>query len=344
MNAAIQAIVKIGATRGYDVFGVERGYDGLIDGQVRSLTRHLGDLVIPESGVDGIGALGGTVLGSSRSPRFLDPVHRAKAAANLADWGSAGLIVIGGNGSIAGAHALAMECDIPVVGIPASIDNDIGLTRESIGVDTALNTIVEACDRISDTARSHHRAFIVEVMGRDSGYLAMASAVATAADAVLLPEQSRSYDQVIENVASCIRHSFSEVRGKNRVLIIKAEGVDIPMHLLVDAVSAEVEDMDVDVRGTVLGHLVRGGNSSFRDRLIAGRFGLVAVDVILSGRTDIMVGWNLTDMGESTSDNFVRIFPMADVIAESEALLDGTSSVSQDRVVRMAKIQGVLAL
>jgi 6-phosphofructokinase 1 len=344
MNAAIQAIVKIGATRGYDVQGVERGYDGLINGQVRSLTRHLGDLVVPEPEVDGIGALGGTVLGSSRSPRFHDPVHRAKAAANLADWDSAGLIVIGGNGSIAGAHALALECDIPVVAIPASIDNDIGLTRESIGVDTALNTIVEACDRISDTARSHHRAFIVEVMGRDLGYLAMASAVATAADAVLLPEQSRSYDQVIDNVTACIRHGFSEVRGKNRVLIIKAEGVDIPTHLLVDAVSAEVEDMDIDVRGTVLGHLVRGGNSSFRDRMIAGRFGLVAVDVILSGRSDIMVGWNLTDMGESTSDNFVRIFAIADVIAESEALLDGTSSVAQDRIVRMAKIQGVLSL
>jgi 6-phosphofructokinase 1 len=344
MNAAIQAVVKIGAARGLDVYGIERGFDGLIDGHTRLLTRHLGESVIPEPAVDGIGALGGTVLGSSRSPRFLQPENRAMAAANLRAWGSVGLIVIGGNGSIAGAHALAGECEIPVVAIPASIDNDIGLTRESIGVDTALNTIVEACDRISDTARSHHRAFIVEVMGRDSGYLAMASAVATAADAVLLPEQSRSYDEIIDNVAACIRHSFSEVRGKNRVLIIKAEGVDIPTHLLVDAVSAEVEDIDVDVRGTVLGHLVRGGNSSFRDRLIAGRFGLVAVDILLAGRTDLMVGWNLTDMGEPSSDNFVRLFPIADVLAETEALLDGTSTVVQDRVTRMEKVQGVLAL
>jgi 6-phosphofructokinase 1 len=328
MNAAIQAVVKIGAARGLDVYGIERGFDGLIDGHTRLLTRHLGESVIPEPAVDGIGALGGTVLGSSRSPRFLEPENRAMAAANLRAWGSVGLIVIGGNGSIAGAHALAGECEIPVVAIPASIDN----------------TIVEACDRISDTARSHHRAFIVEVMGRDSGYLAMASAVATAADAVLLPEQSRSYDEIIDNVAACIRHSFSEVRGKNRVLIIKAEGVDIPTHLLVDAVSAEVEDIDVDVRGTVLGHLVRGGNSSFRDRLIAGRFGLVAVDILLAGRTDLMVGWNLTDMGEPSSDNFVRLFPIADVLAETEALLDGTSTVVQDRVTRMEKVQGVLAL
>lgn len=344
MNAAIQAVVKIGAARGLDVFGVERGFDGLIDGHTRRLTRHLEQSVIPEPAVDGIGALGGTVLGSSRSPRFMQAEHRAVAAANLRAWGSEGLIVIGGNGSIAGAHALAGECEIPVVAIPASIDNDIGLTRESIGVDTALNTIVEACDRISDTARSHHWAFIVEVMGRDSGYLAMASAVATAADAVLLPEQSRTYDEIIDSVTSCIRHSFSAVRGKNRVLIIKAEGVDIPTHLLVDAVSAEVEDMDVDVRGTVLGHLVRGGNSSFRDRLIAGRFGLIAVDTVLAGRTDLMVGWNLTDMGEPTSDSFVRVFGIAEVLQETEALLDGTSTISQDRVVRMEKIQGVLAL
>jgi len=344
MNAAIQAVVKIGASRGFDVLGVERGYDGLIDGHTRLLTRHLGDLVIPEPAVDGIGALGGTVLGSSRSPRFFDPEHRAVAAANLRAWGCEGLIVIGGNGSIAGAHALATECEIPIAAIPASIDNDIGLTRESIGVDTALNTIVEACDRISDTARSHHRAFVVEVMGRDSGYLAMASAVATAADAVLLPEQSRSYDEIIDGVVACIRHSFSEVRGKNRVLIIKAEGVDIPTHMLVDAVSAEVEDMDVDVRGTVLGHLVRGGNSSFRDRLIAGRFGLIAVDAVLNGKTDLMVGWNLTDMGEATSDNFVRVFPIIDVLRETEALLDGTSTVAHDRVARMEKIQGVLSL
>lgn len=344
MNAAIQAVVKIGAVRGFDVVGVERGYDGLIDGQTRILTRHLGEEIIPEPAVDGIGGWGGTVLGSSRSARFRDPAHRAVAAANLRAWGSAGLIVIGGNGSIAGAHALAGECEIPVLAIPASIDNDIGLTREAIGVDTALNTIVEACDRISDTARSHHRAFIVEVMGRDSGYLAMASAVATAADAVLLPEQSRSYDEIIESVTGCIRHSFSEVRGKTRVLIIKAEGVDLPTHLLVDAVSAEVADMDVDVRGTVLGHLVRGGNSSFRDRLIAGRFGLIAVESVLAGITDRMVGWNLTDMGEATSDNFVRLFPIADVLAETRALLEGSSTVAQDRVVRMEKIQGVLAL
>jgi 6-phosphofructokinase 1 len=253
--------------------------------------------------------------------------------------------VIGGNGSIAGAHALAAQTEVPVVAIPASIDNDVGLTREALGVDTALNTIVEACDRISDTARSHHRAFIVEVMGRDSGYLAMAAAVATAADAVLLPEQDRGFDEVVEGVAGTIRRSFSMPRDKRRVLIIKAEGVDLPTHMLVDEVTAELEDMgDIEIRGAVLGHLVRGGNPSFRDRMLAGRFGLTAVAAVLAGRTDCMVGWNLTDRGEPTADSWIRLFQISDVLEETEALLDGSSEVTMDRVRRMEAIQGVLAI
>jgi 6-phosphofructokinase 1 len=347
MNAAIQSVTKVAASRGYHVVGVERGYDGLIDGSSTRLTRVVDGSAIPLPApeIEGVGALGGTVLGSARCPRFHDPVHRAQAIRNLEEWGCIGLVVVGGNGSIAGAHALAGECQIPIVAIPASIDNDIGLTREALGVDTALNTIVEACDRISDTARSHHRAFIVEVMGRHSGYLAMASAIASAADAVLLPEQGKTFDEVIEAVASCVRQSFSEPRSKRRVLIIKAEGVEIPMHMMVDELEAELADLpNVDIRGTVLGHLVRGGNSSFRDRLLAGRFGLVAVEAILSGRTDVMVGWNLTELGESTSDAFIRLFPIADVLVETAELLEGSSEVAMDRVRRMEAIQGVLAL
>ncbi len=346
MNAAIQSVTKVGAIRGYDVVGVERGYDGLIDGDVIPLTRReeSGAIVFPAADVEGIGGLGGTVLGSARCPRFFDPAHRAKAVENLRDWDCIGLVVVGGNGSIAGAHALAGESDIPVLSIPASIDNDIGLTREALGVDTALNTIVEACDRISDTARSHRRAFIVEVMGRHSGYLAMASAIATAADAVLLPEQGKSFDEIIDGVASCVRSSFSGPRNKRRVLIIKAEGVEIPTHLLVNELEAELAEEDVDIRGTVLGHLVRGGNSSFRDRLLAGRFGLVVVDALLEGKTDLMAGWNILEPGLPTSDAFIRMFPMSEVLAETEGLLDGSSDVTMDRVRRMESIQGVLAL
>lgn len=346
MNSAIQAVVKVAASRGFDVLGVERGFEGLITGQVRQMSqRTVGGGVVPFPGLDALGSLGGTVLGSSRCPRFKEPAVRAEAISHLKNWGADGLIVIGGNGSMAGAHDLSRECDIPVVGIPASIDNDIGMTREALGVDTALNTIVEACDRISDTARSHHRAFVVEVMGRDSGYLAMASALATAADAVLLPEHGRTIDEVIDAVEQAIRKSFAEERGKRRVLIIKAEGVGVWTHLLVEEVASRMKaDSDVEIRGAVLGHLVRGGNPSYRDRMLAGRFGLTAVDALLAGSTGVMVGWNLTDVGVETSDPWIRLFSIDDVLTETEALLDGSSDVTIDRVRRMEEIQGVLSI
>ncbi len=347
MNAAIRAVVKVAASRGVEVVGIERGYDGLIDGEMHPLTRPLeSGRLAPTADAEAMGGLGGTVLGSTRCPRFLERAGRVQGAERLRAAGVEGLIVIGGNGSMAGAHAFARDTGFAVVGIPASIDNDIGLTREALGVDTALNTIVEAVDRISDTARSHHRAFIIEVMGRHSGYLAMASAVAAAADAVLLPEQGRSYDEVITAVAEAIRASFAGARDKKRVLIIKAEGVDIPTHHLVNEVSAELADLpQLEVRGTVLGHLVRGGNPSFRDRLLAGRFGLTAVEGILGGATDVMAGWTYgSGRGAATSDPFIRLFPLDEVLVETEALMDGTSAVTMDRVRRMEAIQGVLAL
>lgn len=345
MNAAIRAVTKVAASRGVSVWGVEMGYDGLIDGNFRPLTRlnAKNKNLTPVGDVEAMGSLGGTVLGSSRSPRFHTREGRAQAVAQLNSYSVEGLIVIGGNGSLAGAHVLAQESSIPVVGIPASIDNDIGLSREALGVDTALNTIIDACDRITDTARSHHRAFIVEVMGRQSGYLAMAAAVATAADGVLLPEHRRNREEVVKAVIECIVESFGQARDKTRVLILKAEGVDITTHELLDEVE-KVVPPDIEVRSTVLGHLVRGGNASFRDRLLAGRFGLVAVEAVLSGVTDRMVGWNHTEAGDPTSDSWIRLFPIADVLEETTALLDGTSSVTMDRVRRMEAIQGVLSL
>lgn len=347
MNAAIRAVTKVAASLGVPVWGVEMGYDGLIDGEFRPMTRQSGrnGAMSPTAEVEAMGNLGGTALGSSRCARFFTREGRAEAIRQLEKYSITGLVVIGGNGSMAGAHALASETEIPIIGIPASIDNDIGLTREALGVDTALNTIIEACDRITDTARSHHRAFIVEVMGRHSGYLAMASAVAAAADGVLLPEQRRNRDEVIDAVTDCISRSFDASRDKNRVLIIKAEGVSVPTHELVQEVTQRLGPAaNVELRGTVLGHLVRGGNPSFRDRLLAGRFGLVAVDASLRGRSDVMTGWNLTDRGEQTSDSWIRLFPLAEVLLETESLLDGTSAVTMDRVKRMEAIQGVLAL
>ncbi|HUF15212.1 MAG TPA: 6-phosphofructokinase [Acidimicrobiia bacterium] len=348
MNAAIRAVTKVAASNGVPTWGVEQGFDGLIDGEFRPLTRRnaTGDPA-PLNEVESEGGKGGTILGSSRSRRFYERSSRVAAAQQLEDYSITGVIVIGGNGSMAGVHALAEETDVPVVGIPASIDNDIGLTREALGVDSALNTIVEACDNITDTARSHHRAFIVEVMGRQSGYLAMAAAVATAADAVLMPERPHTREQVIDSVVDCIKTSFGEARDKTRVLIIKAEGVHVPTHEIVEEATRRIgeEGADYEIRGTVLGHVVRGGDASFRDRLLAGRFGRVAVEAVLDGKGDMMAGWNIgVEIGEPTTDDWIRLFRIEDVLEETESLLDGTSPVSRDRVARMEAIQGVLAL
>lgn len=347
MNAAIRAVTKVAASRDNTVWGVRDGFDGLIDGEFRPLTRRMGNdqAISPLADVEYSGGLGGTILGTARSSRFLAREGRAQAARTMEEYSITGLVVIGGNGSMEGAHLLATEHGVPVVGIPASIDNDIGLTREALGVDTALNTIVDACDRISDTARSHHRAFVVEVMGRHSGYLAMAAAVATAADAVLLPEQGRNGDEIVASVLAVMQSSFARSRDKTRVLILKAEGVELATEELVDRVRSELGNQgDVEVRATILGHLVRGGNASFRDRLLAGRFGLTAVDGLMAGHTDVMTGWNLAGSGIETSDSWIKLFPLGEVLAETEALVDGSSDVTMDRVRRMEAIQGVLSI
>jgi 6-phosphofructokinase 1 len=347
MNTAVWAVTRLAAARGHEVIGIRNGYDGLIAGRTVPLTRRLADgRLVPEDLIDVLAREGGTHLGSSRSERFRTPDGRVEAAGRLAEAGVDGLVVVGGNGSIAGAHALSVESGIRVVAIPASIDNDIGLTADAIGVDSALNTIVDACDRISDTARSHRRAFIVEVMGRDSGYLAMASAVATGADAVLLPERRRSFEQAIESIVGVIRDSFGGARDKQRVLIIKAEGVDVDPGRLVEEVSRRLADVEnLEVRSTVLGHLVRGGDPSFRDRLLAGRLSLAAVSALLAGADDVMAGWGgPTDLGDPTSDPHVRIYPIPAVLEATRALLDGTSEVTAGRLRRMEAVEGVLSL
>ena len=347
MNAAIRAVTKVAASQDQAVWGIQDGFDGLIDGDFQPLTRRSGKKGprMPIADVEHSGGLGGTLLGSARSERFYTQEGRVEAARVVDKYSLEGLIVIGGNGTMAGAHVLAAEHGVPVVGIHASIDNDIGLTREALGVDTALNTIVDACDKISDTARSHHRAFIVEVMGRNSGYLAMAAAVATAADAVLLPEQGKSADEIVAAVVTELRRSLEGTRDKTQVLILKAEGVSIPTETLVDRVREELgADSVLEVRASILGHLVRGGNASFRDRLLAGRFGLTAVSGLLAGHTDVMTGWNLDGPGIETSDSWIKLFPISAVLEETEALLDGSSSVTMDRVRRMEAIQGVLAI
>lgn len=341
MNAALRALTKLAAARGVKVLGVVLGYDGLIDGERRPLTiDHEGELW-PVPSVDRAAGAGGTVLGSARSKRFFTPEGRAKAAAAIADAGIDGLVVVGGNGSLTGAHLLSEEHGVPVVGLPASIDNDIGGTTTAIGVDTAVNTIIDACDRISDTATAHRRAFIVEVMGRDCGYLAMASAIAAGADAVLYREQKRSEDEVIEAVEKAIRRGFT--RNKQRVLIIKSEGVRLPGTKLARMLNDRIEG-DL-VRVTVLGHLVRGGRPSFQDRRVASRMSYSALEALASGRSDVMTAWRSTSPAAiATGDPAVSLVPLDAVLEETDALLRGESPIMKWRLETMEKISGVLGV
>lgn len=349
MNAAVRAVVRVAADRGHHVLGVERGYQGLIDGRLHSLTRETESTssgLAPTREVELSANLGGSFLGTARCMAFYEAEGRARAAEVL-NGQLDGLVVIGGNGSLTGAHALCEEHGCKIIGIPASIDHDIGCTNTSIGVDSALNTIVEACDRISDTARSHRRAFVVEVMGRQSGYLCMAGAVAAGADAALFGELGRSEEQIVNDVAELIRRSFAEDRDKQRVLILKAEGVEVPCTKLVREVTEKLGDSlgDVSIRATVLGHLVRGGSPSFADRMVANRFGHIAVRALLEGKTDLMTGWQSpVPGGEETVDHGVRLFGIGQVLEETAALLDGSSPVTQGRVALMEKAAGVLAL
>lgn len=346
MNAGIRAIAKLAAGQGVTVYGALEGYEGLIDGRFRELTKTLSDgRVSVDIEVDAAGGQGGTLIGSARSARFREVDGRVAAKKQFDALGASGLIVIGGNGSLTGAHAFAVEHGVKVMGIPGSIDNDIGCTATALGVDTALNTIVQACDHISDTARAHRRAFVIEVMGRDCGYLAMASAVAMAADAALIRERGKTEEQLVEDVANIIRNGYA--RGKRRILIIKAEGVQVPCTKLVRLTEDHLrpEMPTVEIRATVLGHVVRGGNPSYQDRAVAGRLGFAAVQSLLSGASDEMVAWLPPVAGGiPTSDSSVHRFPLEKVLDETRALIDGSSPVTKRRLALMEKASDVLSL
>jgi 6-phosphofructokinase 1 len=336
MNAAIRAAVLVARAHGCQVIGVERGYRGLLEGE------------FVELGPGDVAAIlreGGTVLGSARCPEFLAAETRGQARTRLRERGLEALLVIGGNGSLAGALALsdaeeAAASGPPapaVIGVPASIDNDIGLTRMAIGVDTALNTIVEACDKIADTASAHHRAFLIEVMGRECGYLAMAAYVAVGADLVLFPEAAQREEALVASVIQAIRASGQRAKH-GRVIVIVAEGVPITTHRLKELVDAHMIDerkrggpAPVETRVTVLGHVVRGGRPSAFDRLLASRLGNAAVRALLAGKNRMMAAWMpaldlVGQAGErSVVDPHCWLVDMKAVMAETKRLLDGTS-------------------
>jgi 6-phosphofructokinase 1 len=347
MNAAIHSIVKACYGRGHEVVGIDNGYAGLLAGEARPLRL---------ANVDGISRMGGTVLGSARSKLFPTREGQAQALDRLQELGLEGLIVIGGNGSLSGAHALAAPAEgaaasCRIVGVAASIDNDVGHSGLAIGVDTAVNTIVEACDRISDTAAAHRRVFIVEVMGRHCGYLAMRSGLAAEADAILYAEKQIPEDDLVEKLRALIRRAFdASVEGeryKRRILIIKAEGVKVKTSALVERLGQhlEIDVPGVDVRETILGHVVRGGSPSATDRVIAQRLGFAAVVSLEGGAHDVMVSWEPPGgFGERTDDPSVRRVKLADMMEETARLLDGTSPVTRARVALLAQAEGLMAL
>lgn len=352
MNAAIRAATLLALSRGVEVIGVHQGYRGLIEGDWRALDA---------DHVAGIIREGGTILGSARSQQFREREGRDRARENLRRAGIDGLIVIGGNGSLTGARALVdpgeagEDFALKIIGLPASIDNDLALTGLSIGVDTAMNTIVEACDKICDTASSHDRTFIVEVMGRDCGYLSMTSGIAAAANAVLFRESGKTETEIVDAVVKVILTARQRHGRPKSVLVIKAEGLGMPTERLKTAVDERLRSLvetpdPIETRVTVLGHTVRGGRPSAFDRLLASRLAHVAVRALLAGETLKMAAWGpwaetKPEYGRrAEADPHCWLVDLDAVLAETAKLLDGTSSVTQWRARIFDEISDVLAL
>src|SRR5215203_2432881 len=271
MNAAVRAVARTAFAWRWEVVGIEAGYKGLLEGHFRSLGNR---------GVGGILQRGGTVLGTARSTQFATPEGQETAGKRLQKAGVEGLVVIGGEGSLTGAWRL-QERGVKVVGIPATIDNDVFGTDTAIGVDTALNTALEAIDRIKDTASSHQRAHIVEVMGRDSGYLALMSAIAGGAEVVLVPE----FEPSPENLLLFIKKAFEQ--GKSHFVVVVAEGAPVLAEELDEYVNGA--EGTYDSRLTVVGNIQRGGIPTASDRILASRLGSAAVEALADGESGMMV-------------------------------------------------------
>ena len=354
MNAAIRAISLVGRSLGADIIGIERGYKGLLE-----------DAFVPlmPTDVQGILREGGTILGSARCKEFHHREVRDRARVILANRAVDGLVVIGGNGSLTGAMYLADPKEIgdgpslKVIGVPASIDNDVGLTGMSIGVDTAMNTIVEAVDKIQDTATAHDRTFIIEVMGRDCGYLAMTSAIAVGADLALFPESGKPESAIVDQIVNTVLTVRSRSRKSRRVIIIKAEGVNVQTERLKELVDARLMDRmpgadsaGIETRVTVLGHVVRGGRPTAQDRLMASRLGNVAVRALIAGDNLKMAAWQPpTDVPEdighpSPSDPKCWLMDLGAVLVETENLIKGRSPLTRWRAGAFDEIEDALLL
>lgn len=273
MNAAIRAVTRSAIANGFRVKGIYRGYDGLISGEIREFTTE---------NVSNIIQTGGTILRTARSKAFTTPEGRKQAYDVLIKEGIDALVVIGGNGSLTGAKIFAEEYDYPCIGLPGTIDNDLYGTDSTIGYDTTLNTILQCADKIRDTANSHERIFFIEVMGRDAGFLAQNSAIAAGAEAAIIPEDSTGKDQLIEFMERGIRKS------KKSCIVIVSESPTCGAIHYAERVNQEYPEFDVRV--SILGHLQRGGSPTAHDRILASLVGYGAVQALLMGQRNVMVG------------------------------------------------------
>ncbi len=270
MNAAVRAVVRTAIAMGMNVKGVRRGYNGLIEGDIIDLdVRSVSDII----------HRGGTVLYTARSPRFKTEEGMKEAIDNCKKFGIEGIVVIGGDGSYRGARDLSMR-GIPCVGVPGTIDNDISSTEYTIGFDTAMNTAMEMVDKIRDTAQSHDRCSVVEVMGRRAGYLALQTGIAVGATAILVPEVEHKVEDVIKKIRE------TQKTGKKHFIIVVAEGVGG-----VEKIAEEIEkSTGIESRATILGHVQRGGNPTVRDRVIATQMGYAAVKLLKDGIGNRVIG------------------------------------------------------
>lgn len=276
MNAAIRSVVRTCAFHNIECVGVYRGYQGLIEGDFKEMG--------PRS-VKNIVNKGGTILKSARSADFRTAEGRALAYKNLKEANIDSLIVIGGDGSFTGGLLFSREFNIPIIGIPGTIDNDIFGTNRTIGFDTALNTVVEAIDKIRDTANSHNRLFFIEVMGRDAGHIALNAGIGAGAEEILIPEENLGLDRLVESLKT------SKASGKTSSIVVVAEGENTTGKNVMELKEYVEKNMpEYDVKVSVLGHLQRGGAPSCFDRVLASRFGVKAVESLLEGKSGYMVG------------------------------------------------------
>ncbi len=275
MNAAIRAVVRTCAFHGIECVGVYRGYQGMIEGDFKTMSARSVNNIINK---------GGTILKSARSEEFRTKEGRQKAYDSLIDYEIDALVLIGGDGTFTGGMIFNKEFKFPIIGIPGTIDNDIYGTRYTLGYDTALNTVVEAIDKIRDTASSHNRLFFVEVMGRDAGDIALNAGVGAGAEEILIPEEDMGLDRLLESLQR------SRKSGKSSSIVVVAEGDKTGKNVFELAEYIEQNMPDYEVRVSVLGHMQRGGSPSCYDRVLASRMGVKAVESLMEGKSNFMVG------------------------------------------------------